>query len=97
MSGGAAGTAGFQVPVKPGNLLCYHSEGPRGGNNHPAQLVRAFDLVLHGLRALGTPAGLGPFPAFELGHEAIGMICAGRQQIRGMLPVSYTHLTLPTN
>jgi hypothetical protein len=45
MSVGAAGTAGFQVPVNPGNLLCFHREGSRGGNNRPAQLVRAFDLV----------------------------------------------------
>lgn len=85
MSVGAAGSAGFQVLVNPGHLLGYHREGSRGGNNRPAQLVRAFDLVLHGLRAGGTPAGLGPFPAFELGHEAIGVIGAGRQQIRRML------------
>jgi len=80
--GGAAGMTGFRVLMIPGDFLCYHGEGRCSGENCPAQLPRTLDLELHGFCALRRCPSLRPFPALERGHKAIGLVRAGRQQIR---------------
>ena len=79
--------SGFRVLAKPGDFLCYRGESSGSGDDLLACLLRMFGLPL---QHLGAPRRcLGPCPfwcdidrsVLKRGHEAIGLLLAGSQQL----------------